>query len=527
MDDYNFKWKTFSKHLDQTFRDLLEDKRFANVTLVCDDQRQIKAHKFVLSACSPVFKSVLDNNTGESNPLVILRGIHYDDMEAILQFMYQGETSVKKERMQDFMKAAEDLEVKIISRKYRKEKETVNIGDSGKSPSPKQIRNEASDKKETDENPTKEITDAEDDFEDDQNMLIESVDAEDNQILPIETLDAEDDFKDNQNMPIETVDAEYDVEDDQSLKIETNETTDISLGNLVEEVIFSERNETEVSKTPKKGLTVQDLMELAFGKSSLNKTSEHEVETLKEGEVKKETEDFSQIIIEGENDVFHGQPLGGTMDEDNKPHSSEEKPVGDFKYLIKRESDSLLGERREEDIKSDNIKKKKMIRQGEDFSRVTAVSGKTILVCRKCEFQSNNLTTIRRHIKYDHQGEVSFSCDFCVYETNRKATMKLHVKKMHPMTFSCEKCDYIGKWERDLNSHIRMAHSTDDKDDEPSFPCEECPYVGKKKCNLKAHIRLAHSTDATEYDEQSFPCENCDYVGKKKCNLKSHMRHCS
>ena len=50
---------------------------------------------------------------------------------------------------------------------------------------------------------------------------------------------------------------------------------------------------------------------------------------------KKETEDFSQIIIEGENEVFHGQPLGGTMDEDNKPHSSEEKPVGDFKYLIK------------------------------------------------------------------------------------------------------------------------------------------------------------------------------------------------
>ena len=74
MDDYNFKWKTFSKHLDQTFRDLLEDKRFANATLVCDDQRQIKAHKFVLSACSPVFKKIIDNtlsqNTTGSNILV-------------------------------------------------------------------------------------------------------------------------------------------------------------------------------------------------------------------------------------------------------------------------------------------------------------------------------------------------------------------------------------------------------------------------------------------------------------------------
>ena len=119
MDDYSFTWKTFSKHLNQTFQDLLDDKSLANVTLVCDDQRQIRAHKFVLSACSPVFRSVL-TNSGESSPLVILRGINHEDMEAILRFMYQGETSVKKERMQDFMKAAEELEVKIISQKYRK-----------------------------------------------------------------------------------------------------------------------------------------------------------------------------------------------------------------------------------------------------------------------------------------------------------------------------------------------------------------------------------------------------------------------
>ena len=296
---------------------------------------------------------------------------------------------------------------------------------------------------------------------------------------------------------------EDDVEDDQNLPIEANEeTTDISPENLVEEVIVSERNDTEVTKTPKKDLSVNDLMELAFGKSSLNKTSEYELETLKEGEVKKETaEEFSEIIIEGEYDVLHGQPLKVTMDEDDKPHSSEEKSVGDFKYFIKGESDSLVRERMEEDTKS--YKKKKMIRQGEDFSRVTEVSGKTVFVCSKCEFQANNLTTIRLHIKCDHRGGASFSCDFCVYETNRNATMKLHVKKMHPMT------------------------STDDTDDGQSFPCDGCNYVGRKKCNLKSHIRLAHSTDAAEYEEQSFPCENCDYVGKKKCNLKSHMRHCS
>ena len=108
---------------------MFEDKSFANVTLVCDGQRQLKAHKFVLSACSSVFKSILQYNSAESNPLIILRGIRYEDMEAILQFMYQGETCVSKDRIKDFMKTAEELEVKIISKKPRAQKEILKQQD--------------------------------------------------------------------------------------------------------------------------------------------------------------------------------------------------------------------------------------------------------------------------------------------------------------------------------------------------------------------------------------------------------------
>ena len=123
MDVFNLTWKTFGKHLSQTVQDLLLDEKFANVTLVCDDQRQLRAHKFILSACSPVFRSVLMNHSAETNPLIILRGIKYQDMKDILKFMYQGETSVTKKRMKDFMKAAEELEVKIISKKHRSKKD--------------------------------------------------------------------------------------------------------------------------------------------------------------------------------------------------------------------------------------------------------------------------------------------------------------------------------------------------------------------------------------------------------------------
>ena len=432
MDDYSFTWKTFSKHLNQTFQDLLEDKSFANVTLVCDDQRQIRAHKFVLSACSPVFKSVL-SNTGESNPLIILRGIHYEDMEAILQFMYQGEASVKKERMKDFMKAADELDLKIISQKYRKEKETAKIADTRKSP--KQIRNEDEDKEDTDE------------------ALI----------------------KETGNVTEETA-------ADQNLTKEINEeTTDTSttenLAETEDPTLVSVRNDTVSSKTPKTGLSVKDLMELAFGKSSCNKNSseasEDEFGTLNEEDVKKETaENYSKIIIEGESgsSLGLGEPLEVTMDDDDKSS-------GDFKDFIKRERDSLREEGLDQDNKYYSSKKKsggdlkkKMIRQGIDFSRVTEVSGKNIFVCKKCDFKASNLTTVRVHIEYDHRGGASFSCNFCVYESKKKETMKIHVKNMHPsqlqprdedvkMSFSCDECDYISKRERDVKSHTKLAHS--------------------------------------------------------------------
>ena len=61
-DKYNLKWFTFSNHLQSMFKDLYEEGKHCDVTLISDDQTQFKAHKIVLSACSPVFKMIIDNN---------------------------------------------------------------------------------------------------------------------------------------------------------------------------------------------------------------------------------------------------------------------------------------------------------------------------------------------------------------------------------------------------------------------------------------------------------------------------------
>ena len=125
---YSLNWHTFSDHLRSTLKDLFQEGRHTDVTLVSDDQTQFKAHKFVLSACSPVFKEIIENNPSQ-HPLIYLRGIQSYEMESILQFMYLGEGKLYHERMREFIKVAQDLEMKDINNmlEFPVEKEDCNF----------------------------------------------------------------------------------------------------------------------------------------------------------------------------------------------------------------------------------------------------------------------------------------------------------------------------------------------------------------------------------------------------------------
>ena len=125
MDEkYDLKWKTFNGHLVEVFKNLGEEGHFADVTLVSDDQVQTKAHKVVLSACSPVLKTLLVNNP-HSHPLLYLRGIKQTELQVILKFMYFGETQIFENRINDFVSVAKDLEIKEISEEQDEIEEDV------------------------------------------------------------------------------------------------------------------------------------------------------------------------------------------------------------------------------------------------------------------------------------------------------------------------------------------------------------------------------------------------------------------
>ena len=51
----NLQWQKFQNHTSVMLQELYNSQRFSDVTLVCDDQTRILAHKFVVSAGSVRF----------------------------------------------------------------------------------------------------------------------------------------------------------------------------------------------------------------------------------------------------------------------------------------------------------------------------------------------------------------------------------------------------------------------------------------------------------------------------------------
>jgi len=107
------RWNDFESNISVAFRELREDKDFFDVTLACDDD-QIQAHKVILSACSPFFRTILKRNRHE-HPLLYLKGVKYIDLMAVLNFMYHGEVNVAQEELNSFLAIAEDLKVKGLT----------------------------------------------------------------------------------------------------------------------------------------------------------------------------------------------------------------------------------------------------------------------------------------------------------------------------------------------------------------------------------------------------------------------------
>ena len=110
---FQFDWKSFGEHASTAFSSSLGDQALADVTLVADGSVSLSAHKFVLGSASPVLKQFFASNPNVHSPCLFMFGLSTDVLNAILEFIYKGETVVAFENLDSFMMAANNLQLNL------------------------------------------------------------------------------------------------------------------------------------------------------------------------------------------------------------------------------------------------------------------------------------------------------------------------------------------------------------------------------------------------------------------------------
>lgn len=107
------RWNNYQSNLTNVFDQLLQNGTFVDVTIACDGHT-LKAHKIVLSACSPYFQSMLAENKCK-HPIVILKDVQWPELRAVVDFMYKGEINVYQEQIGPLLRVAETLKVRGLA----------------------------------------------------------------------------------------------------------------------------------------------------------------------------------------------------------------------------------------------------------------------------------------------------------------------------------------------------------------------------------------------------------------------------
>ena len=107
------KWNDFQTNVTSSFRKLRNSAEFYDVTLVSDDQQQMTAHKIVLSASSEYFKNILKitENNKHSHPLLCLSGVNSNELNNILEYIYNGEIQIYQDNLDNFLQIAQRFQL--------------------------------------------------------------------------------------------------------------------------------------------------------------------------------------------------------------------------------------------------------------------------------------------------------------------------------------------------------------------------------------------------------------------------------
>ena len=122
-DKYDISWNNFESRLSRSFADIRDREQFLDVALAADaadgSVEVLRAHRVVLSACSPVLRNLLAKQSALAShspvmPVMLyLRGFSAKDLSHVLEFIYRGNVNLHQYELDDFLAVARSLQIPL------------------------------------------------------------------------------------------------------------------------------------------------------------------------------------------------------------------------------------------------------------------------------------------------------------------------------------------------------------------------------------------------------------------------------
>ncbi|XP_066966991.1 zinc finger and BTB domain-containing protein 14-like isoform X2 [Macrobrachium rosenbergii] len=109
----SLRWNNHHSSFMLALANLRNKENYSDITLACDG-KFYSVHKIVLSTCSDYFVEIL-SRTPCKHPIIVLKDIRQQDLEALLNYMYLGEVNVVQNDLACLIKAAECLRIKGLA----------------------------------------------------------------------------------------------------------------------------------------------------------------------------------------------------------------------------------------------------------------------------------------------------------------------------------------------------------------------------------------------------------------------------
>ena len=403
--------KNKGDHVLQAIRDLYFSKEDSDVTLVCDDEVRVKAHKFLLGVHSSVFKSVLLND--ESPSCVALPGTKFEDLDVLLSLIY-----LRKSPDPDYRNNKHLLELM----------KTLNID----LPTEIFIKQEEPD---SDELNTKE--NIEDLVIDENDLELSETDLSDLSVMPNEDIYETFEVKDTNQSPGIEIDAKANKEEKTHYFCDKCQKTFLSQSALEKHYNTKQHKETkEKCNVCKRWYRNEMMLKIHL--------EEHQEETVvdQNGRVccNKCDKTFRTIYQLRDHKVTHIQ---GMFYCDICP--SKFSVYHALKAHLKYHN---------EFFECDQCDKKYRTKYVLKEHQLSAHQGLR-LKCNFCERGFSGSSNLAKHINADHLG-IRYNCEQCSYSAKKKCDLKNHIDSDHPTEgsklYQCH-CGYKSYSERRLNRH--------------------------------------------------------------------------